>query len=59
MSLHNLMRTRIFYLTGVVTPPVHLFEVRWNNHLVNYFSLMHHYGINTSLLTLTISRAIF
>ena len=44
-------------MTGVT--PIHLFEFGWNNHLVNYFSLMHHYGINTNLLTLTISRALF
>ena len=34
---------------------IHLFKVRWNSHLVNYFSL----GINTNLLPLTFSRALF
>ena len=36
---------------------IHLFQVRWNDHLVNYFSLMHRCGINTNLLLLTFSRA--
>ena len=25
---------------------IHLFKVRWKDHLVNYFPLMYHYGIN-------------
>ena len=29
---------------------LHLFEVRSNDHLVNYFSLMHRCGINKNLL---------
>ena len=38
---------------------VHLFKVRWNEHLVSYFSLMYRYGINTIILHLTFSRAEF
>ena len=30
-----------------------------NDHLVSYFPLMYHYGINTSILHLTFSRAGF
>ena len=38
---------------------IHLFKVRWNDHLVNYFPLMYRYGINTNILHLTFSRAEF
>ena len=34
-----------------------LFEVPWNDHLVNYFSLMYRCKINTNILHLTFSRA--
>ena len=37
----------------------HLFKVRWNDHLVSYFSLMYCYGINTNILHLTFSLAGF
>ena len=33
---------------------INLFEVRWNDHLVNYFYLMYRGGINTNLLHLTL-----
>ena len=33
--------TMKFHLTEGMTACIHLLEVRWNNHLVNYFSLMH------------------
>ena len=39
--------------------PLHLFKVRWNDHLVSYFSLMYRYGVNTNILHLTFSRAEF
>ena len=29
---------------------IYLSRVRWNDHLVNNFSLMYHYGINTNIL---------
>ena len=38
---------------------IHLFEVRWSNHLVSYFSLTLHCGISTNLLLLTFFRAEF
>ena len=38
---------------------IHLFKVRWNDHLVNYFPLMYRYGINKNILHLTFSRAEF
>ena len=34
-------------------------KVRWNDHLVNCFSLMYRYGINTNILHLMFSRAEF
>ena len=39
---------------------IQLFEVRWNDHLVNYFyfSLMHRCRINTNLLPLTLCRGL-
>ena len=36
---------------------IHLFKVRWNDYLVNYFLLMYRYGINKNILNLTFSRA--
>ena len=48
-----------FILQEVSQTSIHLFEVRWNNHLVNYFSMMHRCRINTNLLPLTFSRALF
>ena len=50
----GIFKPRRLYLTGG-----HLFEVRWNDHLMNYFSLMHHCGINTNFLPFTFSRALF
>ena len=35
---------------------IHLFNVRWNDHLMNYFPLMHRYGMNTNILHSTWSR---
>ena len=35
------------------------FDVCWNDHLVNYFSLIHHFGIDTNLLAFIFSRALF
>ena len=35
-----------------------LFEVRWNDHFVNYFYLMNRWEINTNLLLLAFSSAI-
>ena len=29
---------------------IHLFNVRWNYHLMSYLSLMYRYGINTNIL---------
>ena len=46
-----------FVLHEIWRNSIHLFAVLWNGHLVNYISLMHCYGINTSLLLLTFSRA--
>ena len=48
-----------FVLHEIWRNSIHLFAVLWNGHLVNYISLMHCYGINTSLLLLTFSRAKF
>ena len=48
--------SRIYYTTGEMT---NLFKVRWNDHLVSNFSLMHRCGINTNLLLLIFSRAEF
>ena len=48
-----------FVLHEIWRNSIHLFAVLWNCHLVNYISLMHCYGINTSLLLLTFSRAKF
>ena len=36
-----------------ISSSIRLFKVRWNDHLVNYFPLMHRYGINTKILHLT------
>ena len=35
---------------------IHLFKVRWNDHLVNYLALMYRYGINTNIFDLKFSR---
>ena len=37
---------------------IHLFKVRWNDHLVNS-ALICRYGINTDILHLTFSRTEF
>ena len=37
----------------ILQTSVHLFKVRWKNHLVNYFPLMYRYEINTNILHLT------
>ena len=44
---------------NVLLRNVHLFKVRWNDHLVGHFSLMYRYGINTNILHLTFSHAKF
>ena len=36
---------------------IHLFKVRWNDRLVNYFPFLCRYGINTNMVHLTFSRA--
>ena len=36
---------------------IHLFKGYWNDHLVNYFPLMHCYRINTNISHSTFSRA--
>ena len=41
----------------ILQTSIYLFKVSWNDHLVNYFSLMYRYGINTNILHLTFSRA--
>lgn len=38
--------------------PIHLFKVPWNDHLLNFFSLIHRWRINTNLLALKFSCAI-
>ena len=54
------LEPRILYLTGDMTNlSIHLFKVRWNDHLVNYLTLMYRYGINTNIFYLTFSRAKF
>ena len=36
---------------------IHLFKVRWNDRLVNYFPFIYRYGINTNMVHLTFPRA--
>ena len=38
---------------------MHVFNVCWNDHLMNYFPLVNRYGINTNILHLTFSRVEF
>ena len=38
---------------------IHLFKVRWNDHLVSYFPLMVPYGIDTIVLHVTFPPAKF
>ena len=38
---------------------IHLFKVRWNDHLVSYFLLMVRYGIDTIVLHVTFPPAKF
>ena len=52
-------KTRRFYLTGVMTNFYSFIQGSWDDHVVRYFSLMHHCGINANLLLLTFSRAKF
>ena len=52
---HLYTNHRDFIWQEVWRTSFHLFEVLWNDHLVNFFSLW----INTNLLTLTFSCALF
>ena len=38
-----------FQLFKLLIASVYLFEVCWNDHLMNYFSRLHRYGINTNI----------
>ena len=58
-STGQTFKPRRFYLTGDITKLNPFIQVRWNDHLVNYFPLMYRYGINTIILHLTFSRAEF
>ena len=51
-----LLSPRKYYSTGNMTT---MYLVRWNDHLVSYFPLIYHYGINTNILLLTFSRGEF
>ena len=48
-----------FQLFKLLIASIDLFEVCWNDHLMNYFSRMHRYGINTNVFLLTFSRVSF
>ena len=38
---------------------IYSIKVSWNDHLVSYFLLIYHYGINTNIFYLTFSRGEF
>ena len=45
-STGQTFKPRRLYLTGDITKLNPFIQVRWNDHLVNYFPLMYRYGIN-------------
>ena len=47
---HSLMNQEDFTWQETWRTSIHLFKVRWNDHLVNFFPLMYRYGINTNIL---------
>ena len=47
---HSLMNQEDFTWQETRRTSIHLFKVRWNDHLVNFLPLMYRYGINTNIL---------
>ena len=44
--LWNAIATVDFTWQEIRQTSIHLLKLRWNDHLVGYLSLLHHYGIN-------------